>query len=103
MLCFAGPIGLYLHQPGDPQLNEDARSRWRLLQCTMDSKYPEAARGELIDYMTLRAAAVANLRSNDLPQELRLQSGFRVRSRSSRGTDEILPSAPAAARRGGAV
>jgi hypothetical protein len=60
MLCFAGPIGLYLHQPGDPQLNENARSRWRLLQCTMDSKYPEAAGAELIDYMTLRAAAVAN-------------------------------------------
>ena len=61
MLCFAGPIGLYLHQPGNPQLNENARSRWRLLQCTMDSKYPEAAGAELIDYMTLRAAAVANL------------------------------------------
>ena len=43
MLCFAGPIGLYLHQPDDPQLNENARSRWRLLQCTMDSMYPEAA------------------------------------------------------------
>jgi hypothetical protein len=27
----------------------------------MDSKYPEAAGAELIDYMTLRAAAVANL------------------------------------------
>jgi hypothetical protein len=52
MLCFAGPIGLYLHQPGDPQLNENARSRWRLLQCTMDSKYPEAAGAELIDYTT---------------------------------------------------
>jgi hypothetical protein len=26
----------------------------------MDSKYPEAAGAELIDYMTLRAAAVAN-------------------------------------------
>jgi hypothetical protein len=73
MLCFAGPIGLYLHQPGNPQLNENARSRWRLLQCTMDSKYPEAAGAELIDYMTLRAAAVANLRSNQdsikLPSE----------------------------------
>jgi hypothetical protein len=63
MLCFAGPIGLYLHQPCDLQLNENARSRWRLLQCTMDSKYPEAAGAELIDYMTLRAAAVANLHS----------------------------------------
>jgi hypothetical protein len=30
----------------------------------MDSKYPEAAKAELIDYMTLRAAAVANLHSN---------------------------------------
>jgi hypothetical protein len=50
----------YLGQQGDPQLNENARSRWRLLQCTMDSKYPEAAGAELIDYMTLRAAAVAN-------------------------------------------
>jgi hypothetical protein len=30
----------------------------------MDSKYPEAAGAELIDYMTLRAAAVANLQSN---------------------------------------
>jgi hypothetical protein len=29
----------------------------------MDSKYPEAAGVELIDYMTLRGAAVANLRS----------------------------------------
>jgi hypothetical protein len=54
----------YLGQQGDPQLNENARSRWRLLQCTMDSKYPEAAGAELIDYMTLRAAAVANLHSN---------------------------------------
>ena len=39
----------------------------------MDSKYPEAAAAELIDYMTLRAAAVANLRSNQdsikLPSE----------------------------------
>jgi hypothetical protein len=61
MLCLAGPIGLYLHQPGNPQLNENVRSRWRLLQCTMGSKYPEAAGAELIDYMTLRAAAVANL------------------------------------------
>jgi hypothetical protein len=48
MMCFAGPIGLYLHQPGDPQLNEKARSRWRLLQCTME--YSEAAGAELIDY-----------------------------------------------------
>jgi hypothetical protein len=63
MLCFAEPIGLYLHQPGDPQLNENARSRCRLLQCTMDSKYPEAAGAELIDYMTLRGAGFANLRS----------------------------------------
>jgi hypothetical protein len=42
---------------------------------TMDSKYPEAAGAELIDYMTLRAAAVANLRSNQdsikLPSEQR--------------------------------
>jgi hypothetical protein len=30
----------------------------------MDSKYPEARWAELIDYMTLRAAAVANLYSN---------------------------------------
>jgi hypothetical protein len=30
----------------------------------MDSKYPEAAGAELIDCMTLRAASVANLRSN---------------------------------------
>jgi hypothetical protein len=75
MLCFAGPIGLYLHQAGNPQLNENARSRWRLLQCTMDSKYPEAAGAELIDYRTARAAAVANLRSNQdsikLPSEER--------------------------------
>jgi hypothetical protein len=39
----------------------------------MDSKYPEAAGAELIDCMTLRAAAVANLRSNQdsikLPSE----------------------------------
>jgi hypothetical protein len=73
MLCFAGPIGLYLHQLGNPQLNENARSRWRLLQCAMDSKYPETAGAELIDSMTLRAAAVANLRSNQdsikLPSE----------------------------------
>jgi hypothetical protein len=62
MMYFAGPIGLYLHQPGDPQLNEKARSRWRLLQCTMG--YSEVAGAELIDYMTLRAAAVANLHSS---------------------------------------
>jgi len=39
----------------------------------MDSRYQEAAGAELIDYMTLRAAAVANLHSNQdsikLPSE----------------------------------
>jgi hypothetical protein len=39
----------------------------------MDSRYPQAAGAELIDYMALRAAEVANLHSNQdsikLPSE----------------------------------
>ena len=39
----------YLGQQGDPQLNENARSRWRLLQCTMDSKYRPGPNSSLHD------------------------------------------------------
>ncbi len=52
MLCFAGPIGLYLHQPGDPQLNENARSRWCLLQCMIKSRRLRTSiSGELRRYL----------------------------------------------------
>jgi hypothetical protein len=39
----------------------------------MDSRYPEVARAELIDYMTLRAAAVANLHSSQARLNSRLK------------------------------
>jgi hypothetical protein len=45
---------------------------WGLLQCPMDSKHPEPAGAELIDSITLCAAAVANLHSN--PDSLKLPS-----------------------------
>jgi hypothetical protein len=64
ILCFAGPIGLYLHQPGDPQVERELKYRWRVLQSTMDSKYPAATGTKVVNYGAC-AAAIANLQSHN--------------------------------------
>ena len=50
----------------------------------MDSRYPEAASAEVIDYMSLRAAATANMQSNKdsskLPSE---EKGIRLKDNTT--------------------
>jgi hypothetical protein len=63
VLCWA-PIGLYLHQPDGPQLNEDASPSLAPSAMHGGFQVSEACRGRTHRLMTVRAAALANLHSN---------------------------------------
>jgi hypothetical protein len=73
MLRCAGPIGLYLHQPGDPTVERDCKVSLAPSAMHDGFQVSRGCQGRTHPYMTLRAAAVANLRSNQdsikLPSE----------------------------------